>query len=402
MRGRIPKLKTFGGTIAEFAKLEKYKAHQNVGKSLPFFPESGSAPHPAMTKQFNLDRSTWRTQRYEPANCGVYEMLSDGQIKYAHWNGHSWTMNGSTAPRRAKWRGLAYDPDLPCVTYSDPPGALLPGMTTGGYVEHDDPSSPRVRLIHVAKVVHSKDGGLLTVCGHVSRSRTPLRLWCDSLQIKTIDGYRPELCSVCTSRTFDTTTVWSEPTSAKAVDIHAQPTFDKPQQASVDHNTEDGSMNHRETVPQPPPVPEHLELPGLLAERTRDLDAAKAASTRKICFAGGIGYENWHTGSRAKKFELLDKDHVAIELISKVDEPGMPPTVLRTVASRDWWNVFSTGMVRLTTPDGNHHPYGKAAFSFTIVHLDQEIVKIEGHWKDEDGTVYPFVSILQHAVEPLR
>jgi len=376
-------------------------AWPSVARSLPRFPESGSAAHPAMIKQFNLDRSAWRTQRYVPPNCGVYEILSNGKIDYAHWNGQIWTLNGGVVPPGAQWRGLAYNPDLSCVTYIDPPGALLPGVTTGGYVEHYDPSSPRVRLIHVAKAIHSKDGDLLTMCGHVSQSRTPLRLWCDTLEIKKIDGDRPELCSVCASRTFETTTVYPEAALAKEADPHVQPVSDKAQLGSVD-NEADGLHHQREIGLKSRPASERRESPDLPAAMTPDPSAAEAATTCRMCFAGGIGYENWDTGSTAKRFELLDKDHAAIELISKVDEPGVPPTVLLAVATRDWEHeAFTTGMVQLTTPDGNQHSYGKAAFSFTITHLDQDIVKIEGHWKDEGGPTYPFISILQRAAEPL-
>lgn len=358
-------------------------AWPGVARSLPLFPESGFAAHPAISKQFNLERSGWRTQRHKPARRGTYEMLINGKIVYAHWNEHSWTSEGRAVPSKAKWRGLAYDPDMPCVTYIDPPAALLPGVAIGGYVENYDPSSPRVRLIHVAKPFRSKDGELLTMCGHMSRSRTPLRLWCDTPAIKMVDGYQPELCTVCASRTFrKTSAVGVEPASESvaAPNSHEQPGQDSAQEPAIEHVASHSSPD------QPVPRPA----------------AAKGAPTRPIRFAGGIGYENYHTGSTAKTFELLDKDRVAVELISRVDEPGMPSSVLDAIAYRVGPRAFyRTGMVPLTTPNGEPHPYNRAELSFTIVHLDQDIIRIEGGWKDENGATYPFISILQRIAEPL-
>lgn len=116
-------------------------------------------------------------------------------------------------------------------------------------------------------------------------------------------------------------------------------------------------------------------------------------------FTGGIAYDNWHTGSRAKRFEFLDEETVAIELISKVDDPALSPTCLKATAHLTDLGHFTTGYVQLTTLDGQAHPYGMSKFNFSIAHLDGEIVKIEGYWSDKDEPgVFPCTAILQREV----
>lgn len=101
-RSILQKCRDHGANLELLLSESVQLAWPSVARSLPRFTGSGFAAHPAMTKQFNLERSVWRTQRHEPAHWGIYEMMSNGKIEYAHWNGHSWTMNERAAPPDAE------------------------------------------------------------------------------------------------------------------------------------------------------------------------------------------------------------------------------------------------------------------------------------------------------------
>lgn len=342
----------------------------------PKYPESGFGRHPAFVKRFSLERSVWMAQRHAPVRAGVYEMEIDDEIVYACWDGHSWSCADALVPSQAPWRGLANDPYMPYVTFEDPPGTLRPGVAIAGYVEHSDPSSPRVRLVHVAKTIRSKDGDLLTVCGHVSRSQTPLRLWCDTLAIKAVDGDRPELCAVCASLTFD-----GDPAGAQA-------------------DPEGHAPGELQANPAQNPRPDNTAVPTPATQPVLRTLNPQFAVKQRMRFSGGISYRNYPTGSSARVFELLSTDRVQLELVSAVDDNDVPSSVLRAIATRQGQDGrYRTGLVQLTTPEGRPHPYGHAEFTFAIWHLTEEMVRIEGWWKDEDGTKYPFSQALPRVRE---
>jgi len=198
----------------------------NPSKEMPassFMPETGSAQHPVISRQYLLTRTEWFDGAVEPHRPGVYEWLLKHGVEYALWDGKDWTKCGpapdqlnlyitnspaTSSNKRSRsrhkhpaWRGLAFNPDKPAITHVPAPGPLLSGVLMRGYVEQYEPESPRVREIHVAKAILSKDGDFLTMCGYMSRHGA-LRLWCDTEMIKVVDGYQPSLCPVCARRTF--------------------------------------------------------------------------------------------------------------------------------------------------------------------------------------------------------
>jgi hypothetical protein len=342
------------------------------------YPEAGFGRHPAVGKRFSLERSGWLSQRHAPVQAGVYEMQNDGEIVYAYWNGRSWSRAGRSVPPQAPWRGLANDPYMPYVTFDDPPGTLRPGVAMAGYVEHSDPSSPRVRLVHVAKTIRSKDGDLLTMCGHMSRSQTPLHLWCDTLAIKAVDADRPELCAVCASLTFD-----NNPAGA---------------QADPETNVLGGLQAEARQVPAPgSPV-----ITTTVNRAASQASGVQGALRQRMRFSGIISYSNYSSGSSARVFELLSTDRVQLELVSAFKDTDVPSSVLRAIATRRGQDPhYRTGLVQLTTIEGRPHPHGQAEFNFVIWHLTEEMVKIEGCWKDENGAKYPFNQLLPRVREQL-
>lgn len=343
------------------------------------FPETGFSAHPGIVaKNYNLHRSSWHSGRHKPLLPGTYEWLKNKKIIYAQWDGNRWLKNGRETKPPQEWRGLAFDPSVPHIAYVDPPGALLPSISMGGYVEHFEPEFPKVRMIHVARPNTSKDGDPLTMCGHKARPGSALRLWCDTERIKVVDGYQPELCGICISKTFDPNKFWVKRT------------------------------NIPKSKPVIPPIPqsEGEEIPFIsLPDRTSSFKEKNISPTLDNgptpCYTGWINYSNWHTSSRATRFELLSNDSIELEITSKVDE-DLSPTVLKATATRSSRFVpYTTGMVQLKTLDGGLHPYGKSEFIFSIIHLDEQLVKIEGTWEDEYGgnVTYPFISSLARLVE---
>lgn len=118
-------------------------------------------------------------------------------------------------------------------------------------------------------------------------------------------------------------------------------------------------------------------------------------------YIGGIAYENWHTGSRVKRFEMTDKQTIFLELVSKVTEEGVSDSHFVATAVFIGGGQYCTAWVPLKNTDGSVHPYGSAMFAFKILHHDAEMIKIEGEWHDGDAekTRYPFTSILHRAPE---
>jgi hypothetical protein len=320
------------------------------------FPLKGFAPHPGMSRRYNLDRSRWNESYHEPQHRGQYEMLVDGQLDYGDWDGRRWFQDGRPCPAPANWRGLANDPDVSSILYVDPPGPLLPGVSIGGYVEHCERGSPFVRTIHVARSSRSKEGDLLTMCRHVARGGMTLRLWCNTEKIKVVDGHQPDLCAVCVTRTFER----PASTACRPGTTEAAPAIDS-----------EAFCN-----------PTAQQIPRMSARRR---------------YAGEISYENWHTGSAVRLFEPLGDNHFAVELISRVDEEGVLPSFLKAIARRVAPSgPFTTGMVQLVTSSGEEHPFGRSEFSFEVVAMDSDRVTINGVWQDEGGhqTKYPFSATL--------
>lgn len=125
----------------------------------------------------------------------------------------------------------------------------------------------------------------------------------------------------------------------------------------------------------------------------------KVMSQPSLYYEGGIAYENWPTGSRAQRFEMRDPETILLDILTKVDDPAIPAYHLIGTAKRVSSGNFETGMVALKTAAGESHSYGHSGVEFTVMHLDEEIVKIEGAWIDGDGyhTRYPFTAVLRRA-----
>lgn len=118
-------------------------------------------------------------------------------------------------------------------------------------------------------------------------------------------------------------------------------------------------------------------------------------------YIGGIAYENWHTGSRVKRFEMTNEQTIFLEIISKVSEAEVSDSHLIATAIFIGQNKYTTAWVELKNSDGTAHPYGNAMIEFSVLHHDSDIIKIEGEWLDGDviKTRYPFTSILHRENE---
>jgi len=135
-------------------------------------------------------------------------------------------------------------------------------------------------------------------------------------------------------------------------------------------------------------VSEQYRAGGLLAKK-------RLKQRPPLKFRGGIAYDNWHTGSRAQRFELRDNGTIDFELISKVDEPGVPDYHFIATAKLSH-GIYSTESTQLLTVDGRDHPYGKARLSCWVDEIDSDKIKIRGQWVDvdDDEAPYPFNATL--------
>lgn len=202
------------------AFIDEYRAQPAPGKATPI-PADGEALHPLKNKPYSVARTEWIDGRVAPDSPGVYERqfttTGEPKVLYSYWTGNVWSkrkrhpedlMNalksvlGESGRQRLPWRGLANNPEMAYVSYVAAPGKLRPGFGFGGYVEHKEPGSPLVKMIHVAKSVSSRDGDYLTACGYRLRDNEGLRLWSRSEEIKVVDGCQPVLCEVCRKKAF--------------------------------------------------------------------------------------------------------------------------------------------------------------------------------------------------------
>jgi hypothetical protein len=112
-------------------------------------------------------------------------------------------------------------------------------------------------------------------------------------------------------------------------------------------------------------------------------------------YIGGVSYEGEASGSRVERFELIDENTILLDWVSKSIDPAQPSSRFLAVAQKGTFGQFVTPWVYLLTPEGMGHPYGCARISFTIIHHDSTMIRIEGKWEDgDDETVYHFNAIL--------
>lgn len=204
-----------GGVVDSL--IQKYRlTHRR--ESAMNLPGSGEALHPRTNFNYRLERTQWFGGDAVPEYEGIYERDNNGKIIFSFWNRQYWTGTSRSAEELADnltdsilararqqclpWRGLANNPSTIYDTFVNPPGPMLSGVEIKGYVEQFELGVAKVRDIHVAQAWLSRDGDYLTVCGYKAPIGRHLRLWCEGVKIKTVDGHPPKLCDTCARRTF--------------------------------------------------------------------------------------------------------------------------------------------------------------------------------------------------------
>ena len=219
-KGNLERLLAAVQFSSAFPRLQPGTMPGSVKQAPADFPESGFARHPGQEKSYSLERTSWFDQDTFPARPGAYERLHEDVIEFAYWDGHRWSQSGSVAEdvarvpgaraagasrQHVRWRGLRHSPDMPHVAVAPAPGPLRAELEIDGYVGHHEQGSPQIRQVHVAKTTRARDGGFLTMCGHMARPGQALRLWSDAQGLKIVDGHQPTLCAVCLKLTFELT-----------------------------------------------------------------------------------------------------------------------------------------------------------------------------------------------------
>lgn len=100
-------------------------------------------------------------------------------------------------------------------------------------------------------------------------------------------------------------------------------------------------------------------------------------------YEGGISYEGLVSGSRAKRFWLLDTETVLLDLVSKATGEDQPATRFLGVAEKRR-GEFVTPWVYLMNPDDGTYMDGSASIAFCIGTHDDEILRVTGVWSAED------------------
>ncbi len=328
--------------------------------------DDGIKGHPGDGGPYGGGRSEWFGDGLAPWHEGVYERRWRQRLVYALWVDGAWTdhradprhlwdeyLAGTLARSRQHglpWRGLACDPSPPHVTYEAPPFQLKAGVAVGGYVEHREPLSTAVKMVHIAKDIRSKDGDYLTFCGYKAKLGAMLRLWNEGLALKVEGDHRPEVCRDCEAMAF----TLGEPAAPRAAEVPM-----KVQEAGM-------------LVPEP-----------------------AAETDGSECYIGGIVYDNWPTGSRVERFEISDANTIRLMVYSEVDDEETPETVLAATATRGFDNAFSTDWIRLRALRGKSPNGWESRLNFSVLERDAERVVIEGKWEDRYGDgEYPFLAIL--------